>query len=338
MQSCSDNMTDRIIAGSAITAETKADTTYRNTDKQMDKQMDSSPVHMKNLNKYLAYDMLNDKKKPLNDSDDDKSKARIKTKNKMLEDIFMMQSQFNEAIIAFISSNTRQKPSRIRRKERRQDLFQTGKKDAVSPPNILRQDTPSSLISSSPSTLADIPSLMMSPSQVTLVTSPSFPAGQQSCKIPGQEFTKTAPDNADRVAKPVTRNANLDSRKVAKPATLSEFDPIMIKDIELDVKILKIQNKEKDRKIDALNKFGLNKIDALNKSKEKMEGLEAELWNRNNEIKQKEKELESKTAEAKQINERYLELTGLFAKKNRKNKRNRREYENTGIRTMEKKK
>ena len=55
MQSCSDNMTDRIIAGSAITA-VKADTTYRNTDKQMDKQMDSSPVHMKNLNKYMAYD------------------------------------------------------------------------------------------------------------------------------------------------------------------------------------------------------------------------------------------------------------------------------------------
>ena len=281
MQSCSDNMTDRMIAGRAITAA-KADTTYRNTDKQMDKQMDSSPVHMKNLNKYMAYDMLNGKKKPLNDSDDDKSKARIKTKNKMLEDILMMQSQFNEAIIEFISSNTRQKPSRIRRKERRQDLFQKGKKGAVTLPNISRPDTPSSLMSSSPSTLADVPSLMMSPSQVTQT---SFPAGQQASKIPGQEFSKTMltvlQDNADRVARPVTRTANLDNRKVAKPATLSEFDPIMIKNLELDVKILKIQNKEKDRK-----------IDALNKSKEKMEGLEAELCKRNNEIKQKEKELE----------------------------------------------
>jgi len=300
MQSCSDNITDRIIAGRAITAA-KADTTYRNTDKQMD----SSPVQMKNLNKYMAYDMLNDKKKPLNDSDDDKSKARIKTKNKMLEDILMMQSQFNEAIIEFISSNTRQKPSRIRRQERRQNQFHNWKKDAVTPPNILRTDTPSLLMSPSPSTLADIPSLRSSPSQVTQT---SFPADQQTCKIPGQEFSKTMltvlQDNAGRVARPVTRIANLDNKKVAKPAASSEVDPINFLSYPFDIKILEIQNKEKD-----------HKIDALNKSIEKMEGLEAELWKRNNEIKQKEKELESKTAEAKQINEQYLELTGLFAKK-----------------------
>merc|ERR1719228_3244492 len=58
----------------------------------------------------MANDMLNGKKKPLNDSDDDKSMARINTKNKMLEDILMIQSQFNDSIIKFISSNTRQKP------------------------------------------------------------------------------------------------------------------------------------------------------------------------------------------------------------------------------------
>merc|ERR1739848_800509 len=199
----------------------------------------------------MANDMLNGKKKPLNDSDDDKSKARINTKNKMLEDILMIQSQFNQSIIKFISSSTRQKPSRIRRKERRQNLFQEGEKNVATPPDILRLDTPSLLISSSPSTLADMPSLVMSPSQVTETR---FPAAQQACKIPGQ-------DNADRVARPVTRIAILDNRKVAKPATLSELDFIRIKkDLELDVKILKIQNKEKefqnkekDRKIDALN-------------------------------------------------------------------------------------
>ena len=111
-------------------------------------------------------------------------------------------------------------------------------------------------------------------------------------------------DNADRVARPVTRIANLDNRKVAKPAASSEFDSFEIKRLELNIRTLEMQNKHNEKK-----------IDALNKSKEKMEGLEAELWKRNNEIKQKEKELESKTAEAKQINEQYLELTGLFAKK-----------------------
>merc|ERR1719228_563709 len=182
----------------------------------------------------MAYDMLNGKKKPLNDSDDDKSKARINTRNKMLEDILMIQSQFNESIIKFISSNTRQKPSRIRRKERRQNLFQKGEENAATPPDILRLDTPSLLISSSPSTLADMTSLQTSPSPSSLadtpslvmspfqVTQTSFPTGQQSCNIPGQIFTKTALDNAesDRVARPVTRIVNLDNRKVAKPATL----------------------------------------------------------------------------------------------------------------------
>merc|ERR1719228_1333733 len=51
------------------------------------------------------------------------------------------------------------------------------------------------------------------------------------------------------------------------------------------------------------------------KSIEKIEGLEAELLKKNNEIKQREKDLESKTAEAKEINERHLKLIDLFAKK-----------------------
>ena len=44
-----------------------------------------------------------------------------------------------------------------------------------------------------------------------------------------------------------------------------------------------------------------------------MKGLEAELWKRNNQIRQKEKELESKTAGSKQKNEQYLALAGVLA-------------------------
>ena len=110
------NMRNRA-AGNAALGSVKTHMTYG---EERTKQMMTLPDDKKTYGNSMLYDKRTLSDDDKTDDDTSNGEKRTQTKRQMLENILLIQANFNEAVVEFIRrAEARPRPSRVRRQEKR---------------------------------------------------------------------------------------------------------------------------------------------------------------------------------------------------------------------------
>lgn len=125
----------------AATAASVSVMTHLTYGEKKTKQMMTRPDEIKTHGKKMTNTMLTDKMTLDDDKTDDNTNNGEKltqTRMQMIENIIMIQANFNEAVIAFMNPKSKSpRPSRLRRQEKRrqQRQMESVKTESPSKPN-----------------------------------------------------------------------------------------------------------------------------------------------------------------------------------------------------------